>query len=127
MYHALIVNIKLPTPSLTLTVTLTPAPTGQKFTEPPPFDLVQCYADSSPEVPLIFVLTPGSDPTLTLLQFAGTKEKSLENGLVKAISLGQGQGPKAEVSLSLPRPVILPLPTPPCLPLPTPDHPCLKP
>jgi len=73
---------------------------GQKFTEPPPFDLVQCYADSSPEVPLIFVLTPGSDPTLTLLQFAGTKEKSLENGLVKAISLGQGQGPKAEAMIS---------------------------
>lgn len=73
---------------------------GQKYVEPPPFDLMACYADAKPDTPLIFVLTPGSDPTLTLLQFAATKEKTLENGLVKAISLGQGQGPKAEAMIS---------------------------
>lgn len=72
---------------------------GHKFTEPPPFDLEACYGDSEPNTPLIFVLTPGSDPTLTLLQFAATREKTLENGLVKAISLGQGQGPKAEAMI----------------------------
>lgn len=72
---------------------------GQKYIEPPPFDLEKCYSDSRPDTPLIFVLTPGSDPTLTLLQFAATQEKSLENGLVKAISLGQGQGPKAEAMI----------------------------
>jgi len=73
---------------------------GEKYTEPPPFDLLACYADARPDTPLIFVLSPGSDPTLTLLQFAATKDKTLENGLVKSISLGQGQGEKAELMIA---------------------------
>eukprot|EP00951_Prasinocladus_malaysianus_P014132 scaffold107510_cov29-Prasinocladus_malaysianus.AAC.1 len=47
---------------------------GRRFVEPPPFNLHDCYADSSPTTPLIFVLTPGSDPTAALLQFAAEKE-----------------------------------------------------
>ena len=65
---------------------------GQRFVEPPPFNLNACYADSSPISPLIFVLSPGSDPTAALLQFA--TDRSMESRL-NAISLGQGQGPKA--------------------------------
>ena len=65
---------------------------GKKYVEPPPFDLSACYADSTPITPLIFVLSPGSDPTAALLQFAGERGMA---GRLLAISLGQGQGPKA--------------------------------
>ncbi len=41
---------------------------GRRFVEAPPFELAACYADSSPTSPLIFVLSPGSDPTAALLQ-----------------------------------------------------------
>jgi len=73
---------------------------GAKFTDPPPFSLAECYADSSPDTPLIFVLTPGSDPVNALLTFAKNEfDKTLDSGLVKAISLGQGQGPRAEAMI----------------------------
>ena len=35
---------------------------GQKYVEPPPFDLKACYEDSGPVTPLVFVLSTGSDP-----------------------------------------------------------------
>eukprot|EP00899_Mesostigma_viride_P020786 jgi/Mesvir1/28709/Mv19680-RA.1 len=65
---------------------------GAKYVDPPLFDLASCYRDSSSISPLIFVLSPGSDPMAALLRFAeeqGMQEK------IAFISLGQGQGPKA--------------------------------
>ena len=43
---------------------------GQKFVESPPLDLEVCYTDSTVTSPLIFVLSPGSDPMSMLLKFA---------------------------------------------------------
>jgi dynein heavy chain len=79
---------KLPESILTFVV----SKQGQKYVEPPPFNLPACFADSSVVTPLIFVLTKGSDPTKEFYQFAHEMRFDKK---VKGLSLGQGQGPKA--------------------------------
>ena len=66
---------------------------GQRFIEPPPFDLAACYAESSVTSPLVFVLSSGADPMADLLKFAGESKMSKR---FDQVSLGQGQGPKEE-------------------------------
>lgn len=63
---------------------------GDFFTESPPFDLEGAYSDSTSSKPLIFILSPGADPTDYLLQLAASKGK--EGSGLRIISLGQGQG-----------------------------------
>ena len=64
---------------------------GQRFTEPPLFDLPGSFKATC-TVPLLFVLSSGSDPTAALLKFADEKGYSSK---ISIISMGQGQGPKA--------------------------------
>ena len=71
---------------------------GGLYTESPPFDLSGCFRDSMATAPLIFVLSAGADPTEALLTLA--KENEYGDRL-HFISLGQGQGPKAEALIKL--------------------------
>lgn len=43
---------------------------GKEFVEPPPFNLQASYNDSSRTIPLVFILSQGSDPMDNLLMFA---------------------------------------------------------
>ena len=61
-----------------------------KFTEPPVLDLGSVLADSMATTPLIFVLSPGVDPTNQLLQLSEQKGVPFNT-----IALGQGQAPHA--------------------------------
>eukprot|EP01116_Phalansterium_solitarium_P017128 TRINITY_DN413_c0_g1_i5.p1 TRINITY_DN413_c0_g1~~TRINITY_DN413_c0_g1_i5.p1 ORF type:complete len:4163 (-),score=2181.62 TRINITY_DN413_c0_g1_i5:539-13027(-) len=66
---------------------------GSEFLEPPTFDLPSSFKDASPATPLIFILSPGADPTSDFYKFA---EEMKMNRKVDSISLGQGQGQRAE-------------------------------
>lgn len=62
---------------------------GQKYIEPPPFDLMDSYKDSNCCTPLIFILSPGTDPMSSLIKFSEDKQSSPTDLIT--ISLGQGQ------------------------------------
>ncbi|CAF0810656.1 unnamed protein product [Adineta ricciae] len=56
------------------------------------------YTHSSPQAPIILLLSPGTDPTSLLIRFA--RETRGTAAHLDVISLGQGQGPKVEEVLS---------------------------
>ncbi|OAF65946.1 hypothetical protein A3Q56_06301 [Intoshia linei] len=66
---------------------------GNQFIEPQTAQLDVLFKESSPTIPLVFVLSAGTDPAADLYNFA---EKLRFSKKLSAISLGQGQGPRAE-------------------------------
>jgi dynein heavy chain len=61
--------------------------------DPPTFKILPCYKDSSNITPLIFVLSAGTDPVMDFRTFAEEEDMWKRTEM---ISLGQGQGKKAE-------------------------------
>ena len=68
---------------------------GARFVEPPPLDLEGTFRDSHASTPIVFVLSAGADPMAQLSRFAVLK--GFEGDRFQSISLGQGQGPIAQV------------------------------
>lgn len=66
---------------------------GRRYVEPPPMNLKDCFNDSSVVMPLIFILSTGSDPNKDMLQLA--EEMGVADSM-KSIALGDGQGKLAE-------------------------------
>lgn len=60
---------------------------GREFIEPPTFNLPKSFKDSSVTIPLIFVLSTGSDPVADFIRFA--EEMNMSKKL-ETISLGKG-------------------------------------
>ena len=69
---------------------------GQRFIEPPPFELAACFKEANAVTPLIFVLSPGADPMSDLWKLA---EELKMGRKFEQVSLGKGQGPKAQALL----------------------------
>lgn len=69
---------------------------GKRFIEPQTSGLDSIYNESSPTTPLIFVLSSGTDPASELYKFAAKLKMARK---LHSISLGQGQGPRAELML----------------------------
>lgn len=65
---------------------------GPKFTEPPVLDVKTVLDDSTARIPLIFVLSPGVDPTSALITLSETNNMASR---FFSLSLGQGQAPIA--------------------------------
>mmetsp|Transcript_11130 Transcript_11130/g.16401 ORF Transcript_11130/g.16401 Transcript_11130/m.16401 type:complete len:2518 (+) Transcript_11130:122-7675(+) len=61
---------------------------GETFTKIPPLDLKNAVADTTYEVPIIFILSQGADPVEGLVRFA--KQQGYQDRLFMK-SLGQGQ------------------------------------
>jgi len=59
---------------------------GSEFIEPPVMDVKSALEDSSCKTPLIFLLSPGVDPTNTLVALASNFDTTYTS-----LSLGQGQ------------------------------------
>jgi len=67
---------------------------GEKYVQPPVLNYRRIFAQSSPTMPMVFILSPGADPQSDIQRLA--EEMGFIGNRFKFIALGQGQGPLAE-------------------------------
>lgn len=70
---------------------------GTFYIQAPPSTMDDVFPDTDVATPFIYILSSGADPTSVLNKFA--KKKNFMDKL-ETISLGQGQGPKAEMHIA---------------------------
>merc|ERR1711988_1578333 len=73
---------------------------GSYYIDPIAIDMVKIYPETTYRFPTIFVFSTGCDPTDMLLRFA-KEEMGYGSDRMHIVSLGQGQGPKAEKAISI--------------------------
>ena len=71
----------------------------QSFSSLSQSSLSELYRDSNPSTPIVFILSSGADPSFALSKFGASMGRESGDRL-HIISLGQGQGPIAESTLS---------------------------
>ena len=62
---------------------------GEKYVTPPIISYEAIYEQSTPMSPIVFILSPGSDPASDLMKLAERIE--FGNNKIKFLSMGQGQ------------------------------------
>ncbi len=67
---------------------------GKKFVQPPVLDYKRIHSQSSANIPLIIILSPGADPQSRIQQLG--ESVGLREDQIHYLSLGQGQGTLAE-------------------------------
>lgn len=72
---------------------------GAKYTEKPPFDMIETYNESDSTIPLFFVLFPGVEPTKDIREIGAKSNKNISEGTLIEISMGQGQEERANKAL----------------------------
>ena len=64
---------------------------GENYVTQQPFNMKTAFAESSPSIPIFFVLFPGVDPTRDVEALGNTMDISTDNQKFINISMGQGQ------------------------------------
>ncbi|TPP59989.1 Dynein heavy chain 10 axonemal [Fasciola gigantica] len=72
---------------------------GETFVTPPILSFTSIYEQSTPTSPIVFILSPGSDPTGDLVKFA--ERMNMDPTYIKFLSMGQGQEKNAQSLLEL--------------------------
>jgi dynein heavy chain len=70
---------------------------GLRYVQPPVMNIRSVYAQSSPRIPVVFIVTPGADPSYNVFELA--EQEGMGPPKLKFTSLGQGQGPVAQQML----------------------------